>query len=105
MPDTTDTGSTDLLASTGLNDPNSPWNINGLLQTGINIGNQELDRALQLQTPLNVSANGTPASQGGPAPAAPATAPAKLFGAKWVTYVAWAAAIALVAWVLLELKD
>src|SRR5579862_592682 len=106
MPDTTSTDTTtaapDLLASTGLNDPTSPWNINGLLQTGINFGTSELQAALQQQTPLSVSANGTPASQGGPAPGAPSAAKALMPASKWGTYILWIAALALVGWVFLE---
>lgn len=74
MPETTD--SPDLLAATGLNDPGSPWNLNGLLQTGVNIGSQALQQALSDQTPLSASAtngNGVPAA----APPAAASAPAK----------------------------
>src|SRR6266404_26771 len=100
-PFTTD--SPDLLASTGLNDPNSPWNLNGLLQTGINFGNQELQAALASQTPLTAptSGNGAPASQ---TPvvgnAFSNVAPGK--ATSWTTVVVWVAVVALVGWVLLE---
>ena len=93
-PDTTDTP--DLLASTGINDPNSIWGLDGLLQTGVNIGNEALQQALRNQTPLTAASygNGVPAS----APAAQAPAPS--VAGKWALWVMWGAVIALVLWVV-----
>lgn len=94
--------SPDLLASTGLNDPNSPWNLNGLLQTGLqyglNAGQDALDAAIGAQTPLSAptAGNGTP--NNAPAPAA-ASAPAK---SKWPLYLGIGAALALLAWIIFE---
>ena len=106
-PSTDGTGTTpDLLASTGLNDPNSPWNLNGLLQTalqtGVNAGQDALQRALGQQTPLSASAtNGPGAPANPPGPASPFDAPLAKISSKWPVYVLWVAALALVAWVLL----
>lgn len=99
------TGTTpDLLASTGLNDPNSPWNLNGLLQTGLqyglNAGQDALDAAIGAQTPLTATAtagNGTPAN--------PPTVGNAIIGpgkSKWPIYLGVGAALALLAWILFK---
>jgi len=80
MPEDSSTIDTpDLVASTGINDSSSPWNslLGGLLQTGVNIGNSELQNALGLQTPVDRRASsGAPQVTTAPAPAvAAASAP------------------------------
>jgi hypothetical protein len=67
-----DNSSVDLMASTGVNDASSPWNglLQTALQTGVHVGQDELNKALNLQTPLPVSA-------GAPGQAPAAAAPAK----------------------------
>lgn len=73
MPDyssSTDTSAPDLVASTGVNDASSPWN--GLLQTalttGVNIGQDALTKALNLQTPVTAPSSGAPGQSGSPSP-------------------------------------
>lgn len=106
MPDATTNGTgtaaPDLLASTGLNDPNSPWNLNGLLQTGLtaglSAGQDALDAAIGAQTPLTAptSGNGTPANP-------PAVGSAfSTVKSKWPIYLGVGAALALLAWILFK---
>lgn len=80
----------DLVASTGVNDSSSPWYggfLQTALQTGVHIGQDELNRALNLQTPLTVSAG------------APGQAPAAGAPAKSTNYLPWiiGAVVVLVA--------
>jgi len=74
MPDSTTDAPPDLIASTGVNDPNSPWNdlLQGAFKSGIQIGTGAVDKALGIQTPLATS-NGAPTA----AAAAPGLASSK----------------------------
>lgn len=84
MPDST---SPDLLASTGVNDPGTPWGV-GLLQTALQGGITLGQAALQDQTPVKQN-NGTPATPvvvGTATPAAPTSDSGK--------YVLWGLIIA-----------
>lgn len=102
MPDQTDPNSApDLIASTGINDPNSPWN--GLLQTAVTdatqIGSSALQKALNAQTPLTgpTNGNGVPLSGVG-TPAAP------LASHKYLPWILGGVVVAVIAWFLFRGK-
>lgn len=100
MPDST-TQTPDLVASTGINDPNSIYN-SGLLQSAISLGENALTSALNLQTPTGTAAAapaGPVVQPPGQAPLAAAPAPAH-HQTMWII-----AGIALVAvWVFFRGK-
>lgn len=102
MPDQTDQNAPDLIASTGTNDPNSPWN--GLLQTALTdatqIGSSALQKALNAQTPLTnpTNGNGVPVSGVG-TPAGPSSA-----SHKYLPWILGGAIVAVIAWLLFRGK-
>src|ERR1051326_1994326 len=73
-----ETSTPDLVASTGINDPSSPWG--GLLQTalttGVSLGTDALTNALSLQTPVTAPSSSAPGQSGAPAVGAVKVAPA-----------------------------
>ena len=75
MPDSTTTDTPDLVASTGVNDANSPWNglLVTALQSGLQAGTTALTSALQSQTPVNSATGGNGAPLNPSAPQTPIT--------------------------------